>query len=187
MRLVYFHDRIGIMDKILFLSENSELSIGIREHLEKSFTVECLGFFLNEGRNFIRSQNPLMVVAYIKDLSYESHRVMYLLLNSEEVKFVLIGSHNECRDFLGLGNMIKWISTPVLPHKLLIEIEDISDEIAGRPRRFRTIDSMEESMDKEKHILVVDDDAVALRTVTNYLKDCYRVSVESLELLLLVF
>lgn len=177
------------MDKIIFICESSSLSTDIREQLEKSFKVESSGFDLDKVKNSINELNPLMVVAFVKKLSSESGGVLKLLLSSQIVEFVLIGNPLECHDFLGLGNIRKCIIDPVGPQEVLIQVEDVSDEIAERPKRFRSkdmdvkketkkdTDTKTETKSEKKHILVVDDDIVALRTVTNYIKDKYQVSV----------
>ena len=60
---------------------------------------------------------------------------------------------------------------------LVMQVEDAADLEAQRPLRNRDIIQEEEVMAEQKHILLVDDDVVALRTITNYIKDYFRVSV----------
>lgn len=68
------------MDKILFLSEFSKLATDIHEQLEKSFSTKFLGFEVNAVRSFIKEENPVVVVAYIKELPYESEHALHLCL-----------------------------------------------------------------------------------------------------------
>lgn len=168
------------MDKILFLSEFTKLATDIHEQMKTFFDVTFLGFDLNKVRTFIKNEKPILVVAYIKDLPYESEHVLHLLLGAEESPFVLVGSKNECHDFFNQGNIKKYIITPILIKDMLQQIESTVDMIMGRlsikEKEKREAEEIAE-MNMRKHILVVDDDVVTLRTVMNYLKDDYRVTV----------
>lgn len=168
------------MDKILFLSEFSKLATDIHEQLEKSFGTKFLGFEVNAVRSFIKEENPVVVVAYIKELPYESEHALHLLLAAEKIPFILVGSKNECHDFFNEKNIKRFIITPIAIKDLALQIEAVIDMIEGRLSR-EEIEKMEAAekakMKKQKHILLVDDDTVALRTVMNYLMEDYRISV----------
>lgn len=168
------------MDKILFLSELTKIATEIHEQMEKSFNSKLLGFDVNTIRTYIKEEKPVIVVVYIKDLPYEAEHALHILLKTESISFVLVGSKNECRDFFNEGNVKKYIITPIQIKDLLLQIEATIDMIEGRLSR-EDIEKMEaeekEKTEKQKHILLVDDDVVTLRTVMNYLKDDYRISV----------
>ena len=166
------------MDKIVYISDGSKLGVDIREQLTQSFEVTNCGFDLDKVVASIQQVQPLLVVVFIKNLPYEAEHQLHLLLGSQTVAFVLIGSRAECHDFFGEGNIKKYIITPLLLKDLVMQVEDAADLEAQRPLRNRDIiQEEEEVMAEQKHILLVDDDVVALRTITNYIKDYFRVSV----------
>ena len=165
------------MDKIVYISDGSKLGVDIREQLTQSFAVTSCGFDLDRVVDCIQEVEPLLVVVFIKNLPYEAEHQLHLLLGSQTVAFVLIGSRAECHDFYGQGNIKKYIITPLLLKDLVMQVEDAADVVAQRPLRNREEVKEEAVMAEKKHILLVDDDAVALRTITNYIKDYFRVSV----------
>jgi CheY-like chemotaxis protein len=165
------------MDKIVYISDGSKLGVDIREQLTQSFEVTPCSFDLDTVVDCIQQVRPLLVVVFVKNLPYEAEHQLHLLLGSQTVAFVLIGSRAECHDFFGQGNIKKYIITPLLLKDLVMQVEDAADLEAQRPLRNRDIIQEEEVMAEQKHILLVDDDVVALRTITNYIKDYFRVSV----------
>lgn len=165
------------MDKIVYISDGSKLGVDIREQLTQSFKVTPCSFDLDTVVDCIQQVQPLLVVVFVKNLPYEAEHQLHLLLGSQTVAFVLIGSRAECHDFFGEGNIKKYIITPLLLKDLVMQVEDAADLEAQRPLRNRDIIQEEEVMAEQKHILLVDDDVVALRTITNYIKDYFRVSV----------
>jgi CheY-like chemotaxis protein len=165
------------MDKIVYISDGSKLGVDIREQLTQSFEVTPCSFDLDTVVDCIQQVQPLLVVVFVKNLPYEAEHQLHLLLGSQTVAFVLIGSRAECHDFFGEGNIKKYIITPLLLKDLVMQVEDAADLEAQRPLRNRDIIQEEEVMAEQKHILLVDDDVVALRTITNYIKDYFRVSV----------
>ena len=165
------------MDKIVYISDGSKLGVDIREQLTQSFEVTPCSFDLDRVVACIQEVEPLLVVVFIKNLPYEAEHQLHLLLGSQTVAFVLIGSRAECHDFYGQGNIKKYIITPLLLKDLVMQVEDAADVVAQRPLRNREEVKEEAVMAEKKHILLVDDDAVALRTITNYIKDYFRVSV----------
>lgn len=165
------------MDKIVYISDGSKLGVDIREQLTQSFEVIPCSFDLDTVVDCIQQVRPLLVVVFVKNLPYEAEHQLHLLLGSQTVAFVLIGSRAECHDFFGQGNIKKYIITPLLLKDLVMQVEDAADLEAQRPLRNRDIIQEEEVMAEQKHILLVDDDVVALRTITNYIKDYFRVSV----------
>lgn len=168
------------MDKILFLSDFSKTAINIHEQMKTLFDATFLGFDLNKARAFIKEEKPVLAVAYVKDLPYESEHALHLLLGAEEIPFILIGSKDECHDFFNQGNIKKYIITPIAIKDILSQIESTVDIIECRlSKKEKERKEAEElaEMNMRKHILVVDDDIVTLRTVMNYLKDHYRVTV----------
>lgn len=165
------------MDKIVYISDGSKLGVDIKEQLTQSFEVTPCGFDLDTVVDCIQQVQPLLVVVFVKNLPYEAEHQLHLLLGSQTVAFVLIGSRAECHDFYGQGNIKKYIITPLLLKDLVMQVEDAADVVAQRPLRNREEVKEEAVMAEKKHILLVDDDAVALRTITNYIKDYFRVSV----------
>lgn len=165
------------MDKIVYISDGSKLAVDIREQLTQSFAVTSCGFQLDRVVDCIQQVEPLLVVVFVKSLPYEAEHQLHLLLGSQTVAFVLIGSRAECHDFFGQGNIKKYIITPLLLKDLVMQVEDVADLVAQRPLRNRDVVQEEEVMEEKKHILLVDDDVVALRTITNYIKDYFKVSV----------
>lgn len=168
------------MDKIIFLSELSKLATDIFEQLGKTFDVKLLGYNVDLVRSYIKDKNPILILAYVKDLPYESQHALHLLLASEKIPFVLLGSKNECNDFFNQGNIKKIIITPIAIKDLSLQVESVVDMIEGRLSRedIKKMEAQEkDKMENQKHILLVDDDLVTLRTVMNYLKDDFRISV----------
>lgn len=168
------------MDKIIFLSELTKLSTDIHEQLVKTFDTKLLGFNVNAVHSYIQEENPVLAVAYVKDLPYESQHALHLLLAAEKIPFIILGSKNECHDFINGKNIKKFIITPIAIKDLILQIEAVIDMIKGRLSR-EDIEKMEAEekakIKRQKHILLVDDDVVTLRTIMNYLKDDYTLSV----------
>ena len=99
------------MDKIVYISDGSKLGVDIREQLTQSFEVTPCSFDLDTVVDCIQQVQPLLVVVFVKNLPYEAEHQLHLLLGSQTVAFVLIGSRAECHDFFGQGNIKKYITT----------------------------------------------------------------------------
>lgn len=167
------------MDKILFLSEFTEQASDIYEQMIKTFDAKNLSFDLKEARKYIAQEKPIAVVAYVKELSYEAEHTLRLLLQVENIPYILIGSKGECHDFFNNPYIKRYIITPVTIKDIISRIQETIDAIEGRisKEEFEQQRKEKEKMGKQKHILLIDDDVVALRTVMNYLKEDYKVSV----------
>ena len=100
------------MDKIVYISDGSKLAVDIREQLTQSFAVTSCGFQLDKVVDCIQQVEPLLVVVFVKSLPYEAEHQLHLLLGSQTVAFVLIGSRAECHDFFWPRKYQKIYSEP---------------------------------------------------------------------------
>ena len=112
--------------------------------------------------------------AYIKNLSTKSHEQLLLFFEKvKDVPVVLIGTRSSCEHYIEqtkAANIKKTFAMPMALTDLIAQLRDVlSSEVKdGKTVNLKAI---------RKHILVVDDDPIFLRTMMNWLKGKYLVSV----------
>ena len=172
-----YHVRIRIMDRVIFICDDLEKGADIQERLEKSFEVLRKDFCADEIKECIVNKKPLLTIVFIKDMSLDARHVLHFLLSSQSMAFVLIGRREDCQEFFDEGYVVKYIITPLLLKEVIVQIKEAVDFVKGKNQAEQTVVKKDGKMSNKKHILLVDDDIVTLRTLTNYLKDFFDVSV----------
>ncbi len=133
-----------------------------------------------------------LIIAYLHELSPESKKGFLQILNHDhQTPFLLCGAHEELHKYYERvdARIVKYLQLPVTINDFIqvvreelakirgVDVEAIvaenktdETENVAKPQKAKPVDP-------RKHILIVDDDAVALRIFTNILKKDYATSV----------
>ncbi|MCR5612637.1 response regulator [Treponema sp.] len=174
------------MSKILYIADFSENTNRLFDKISQIRQTKFIDYNLDHLTSFLNDENPELIIISVSRLEYEKEHVLNLILQIKpELNYVLYGSKEECHDFYGKfkANIIKFIVTPITKSDFIKEIQQIVNRLEGftgyaEDGKKSALDSAKEpSKSDKKSILLVDDDVVLLRTMMNYLKDLYTVSV----------
>lgn len=163
------------MEKLLLIAEFSNITTELFNSLSKTFSVKLVPFDWAEINNSLETDAATFAVVYVKDLNREQALSLHRFFQNEnynKIPIILVGSKDECREHVGHwgGNIVKIILTPIIMSEL---VKEIGEQFIKEP-----IEKTE--TDTRKQILVVDDDILFLRTITNVLNESYKVgSVKS--------
>lgn len=163
------------MAQFVFICNEEDLSTPAVVHVREEFKPEFCHFSLDELSECIKTKKPDIGVVYLASLNSNSVAALQdILTKTKGIPFILIGTRDNCRRFQGYNNgqEKQFIFMPIGMNSLLTQLKKTLQTL-------RNISEDEESgsASSRKHILVVDDDPVYLRTIMNWLKDVFRVSV----------
>ena len=106
-----------------------------------------------------------------------------LLHDTDKIPFILTGSRDELHKYFGRteARILRFIRTPLLFSAFVAEIKRILTRLEEREIAESELYEIESKVivekEQPKHILIVDDDPVVLRTMSNVLRGLFRVSV----------
>lgn len=157
------------METLLFIANLSPTVGDLFNELSKSFSVKLVPYDWTQISKIIETTSPTKAVIYVKDLSQDETSSLHTFLQDSEkseMPLLCIGSKDEIKKHIGSwgGNFIRIILTPTTISSILESIKN-----AFFPDTFKLETN-------QKHILVFDDNIVYLHTVTNILKEKYKVS-----------
>lgn len=165
-------------EKILYIANFNEKTNKLFDKINAVRPAKFIHYDINQIKSFAEKSCPELVIICVSGLSYEEQHTVNLFLQFRpEYKFILYGTKEECKDFHGKFNacIIRYILTPITESDFIsivtdeiCKIEGISPEEKKEP---------EKPADERKKLLIVDDDPIFLRTLMNFFKDKYRVSV----------
>ena len=132
-----------------------------------------------------------LIIAYLHELSSESKKGFLQILNHDrQTPFLLCGSHEELHKYYERvdARIVKYLQLPVtindfiqVVREELAKIRGVEIEAVIAENKTEESEKVEKTksvpVDPRKHILIVDDDPVSLRTFTNILKNDYATSV----------
>ena len=162
------------MAQFLFICNDDDLSTPAVVHIKEEFKPEVCSCLLPEVTAAVESKKPDIGVVYLSSLNKNSVASLQdILTKVKGIPFILIGTRDNCRRFQGYNNgeEKQFIFMPIGINSLLTQLKKTLQTLRN------VSDDQQESTLGRKHILVVDDDAVYLRTMMNWLKETFRVSV----------
>lgn len=164
------------MSKVLFVTRKDNLNMTIHNKLKANLDCEFSGYDTKKILSLVTEKSIDVVVLYLTELSIdEDLEVNKFLLNSNTIPVILAGQRQELSRYYQKtsANIIRYIKTPILITDFIAEIKKTfvkeTEEI--------NVPAEIVEMAKPKHVLVVDDDIVMLRTINNWLKEVFKVSV----------
>lgn len=162
------------MYDMIFLSDNDYYDKSIKNYIATNFSVVFAPYIQSEI-SVIMQKNPIkMIIAWIDDMrGASSVELRRLIKYTKEMHFCLLGEHDKCREFMDSVNNpnVHGIDVPISITRFVDNFNYIVENFIG-------MDKLDVSnAARKKHILLVDDDAVCLRNMMNWLKIFYKVSV----------
>lgn len=164
-------------EKILYIANFNEKTNKLFDKIAGLRPAKFLHYDINQLKTFAETTYPELVIISISSLTYEDQHTVNLFLQFRpEYKYILYGTKEECKDFHGKfnANVIRYIITPIIESDF---IKIISDEINKIEGICLNDEKPVVNIDTRKKLLIVDDDPIFLRTLTNFFKDKYRISV----------
>ncbi|MBQ5999781.1 MAG: response regulator [Treponema sp.] len=166
------------MAKAIFVCEKEFEDSDIVEQTRKFLTVIPTSFAA-----FIA--NPAQVSAdivliYLRNLTPSSEETIKKLWQTGcNLPVIFIGTRENCVNCCVMGTLIvkQYIYTPIDLKDYLEQIRHLANELEGKEDPVDEFGNILPVQVTPYHILVVDDDVISLRTMMNWLKDTYRVSV----------
>lgn len=164
-------------EKILYIANFSEKTNKLFDKINEIRPAKFIHYDINQIKTYAEQSYPELVIICVSNLTYEEQHTINLFLQFRpEFRFILYGSKEECKDFHGKFNasIIRYILTPVIESDFLKTITEVINKIEGvKPVE----EKIQPPVDTRKKLLIVDDDVIFLRTLMNFFKDKYRVSV----------
>ena len=166
------------MAKIIFVSGEATSGSPLTQHVEKTFEAKLLPFSAKAVLTEAKSSLADLVIIYAHMLTALEEAELLKIFSFADGGFhvVLVGLRDVCTRFAAQRQAVslvkKCIYTPISAEDFTKEIRRIIAVIDGT-----AVEEEKEEEVKLPHVLVVDDDPVYLRTMMNWLKDKYKVSV----------
>ena len=160
------------MPSVLFLCEKICENTPVVQSMKTQFSSEIMGFSSKAVSSFCQNHPKDFIAVYLKDLSVNSQKeLLFLLSENVGIPFILIGNREDCKYYYekASGQVKNCIFFPFALHDFMARFAELINEVSSEPFLFPDI--------IKKHVLVVDDDPIYLRTMMNWLKEKYSISV----------
>ena len=148
----------------------------MNSYLQTKFQTQlCVGS-LEMVKGMVRVYEPEMAVICLVGVGELDHKILDFFENRRSnVPVLLIGTAEECRFFQKYydSEQFDFLTRPTTLNELMekcssvMKLEETEEELP----------EIEEAAEVKKHILVVDDSGILLRSVKNMLSDWYEVAV----------
>ncbi|MEE0886116.1 MAG: response regulator [Treponema sp.] len=172
------------MEKIIFVANISKPASEIFNSLSRKYETKMLEFNKEILLAKILEFQPSLIVVYSKELSHGDAQVFHALISNPDTKkfpVLFIGNENDYRDYVTPwdGNIAGIVLTPVMLSTVMDKINLIFEAFHQKNNSDENslAQKSEAEKDERRHILIVDDDSVMLRTMVNILKDSYKTTV----------
>ncbi|MBQ9538482.1 MAG: response regulator [Treponema sp.] len=172
------------MGKVLFTGNKSKPSEHIVARIQEK--LDCEFIELNEEKVKAAAQrgDVSLIVLYLSGLAQEDRGGLARILHDvDKVPFILAGSKEELHKYFGRteARILRFIRTPLRFSAFLSEIKRILGKVEEQNIDIAKLLESESKViveeEQPKHILIVDDDPVVLRSLSNNLNGLFRVSV----------
>ena len=165
------------MAKIIHIAPSNTNAKKITAELRQLTDTLAMNYNYDKILLAIAEHKPAVILLSLTDLTNsEKSTAEKLLSEKSDIKFIIMGSQYECNEFFSKScssNISRYLMTPM-------PISDIINTVKQciPPEALAEAKAFAQKYDKpKKHILIVDDDVVFLRMMTNALKNDYIVSV----------
>lgn len=163
------------MGKVLFVTRKNNLNMTVHNKLKTYLDCEFSGYDTKKILSLVTEKSIDVVVLYLTGLSIdEDLEVNKFLLDSNTIPVILAGQRQELSRYYQKtsANIISYIKTPIIITNFIAEIKKTFGKTEETNAPSEIIETVE-----PKHVLVVDDDIVMLRTINSWLKEIFKVSV----------
>ena len=170
------------MANILFIAEpNLQAADELHSKLiHDTFSSDFSAFDSEEVAQKIESGEVELICAYLHEMSSESkHNFLQILNHDSQTPFMLCGTHEELHKYYERVNarVIRYLQTPITINDFIEVLKEELSKLRGTDITEEKKEEPEAPKNTRKHILIVDDDPVTLRTIMNWLKNDYVTSV----------
>lgn len=167
------------MANIVFLCEKQVEKIPVVETVRNQFGAEIMYFDTQKLTFFLRNHPADYVAAYLDSMSVNSEKELLFIIDSDiRARLIFIGDREACKYYY--EKSIKYQRYCIFfPFSLPDFITSFANIVNGGGVSIPDYSSIPVIFpsDVKKHILVVDDDPVYLRTMMNWLKQDFSISV----------
>lgn len=164
------------MKKILLIGELNQTVSKVNSYLQTKFQTQlCVGS-LEMVKGMVRVYEPEMAVICLVGVGELDHKILDFFENRRSnVPVLLIGTAEECRFFQKYydSEQFDFLTRPTT----LTELMEKCSSVMKLEETEEELTEIEEAAEVKKHILIVDDSGILLRSVKNMLADRYEVAV----------
>ena len=165
------------MATIIHIAPSNPNAKKITAELRQLTDTLTMNYNYDRIRLAIAEHKPAVILLSLTDLTNSEKETAERLLNEKsEIRFIIMGSQQECNEFFSKScssNISRYLMTPMPISDIINTVKQcIPKSVLAKSEPCKSEDN-----GSKKHILIVDDDVVFLRMMTNALKDDYRVSV----------
>ena len=165
------------MKKVLLIGVTNDNLKGLNEYLHQFFRVQLLTETTQNVSSLLRVVEPDAVVVLIEGV-YDVDTSIFQIMAEKYPKLpvLTIGTASEFRNFssffkgVGFENLLRPLSKEDVMLAICRRLDITPAELMGDPDTTSTVDY-------RKHVLVVDDNAMTLRTLKSMLDTRYRVTL----------
>ena len=172
------------MGKVLFMGKVPISNKHLDKKVRKSFDYVFVDFDEEKLKHELEVQDISLIVVYLTGIPQESKGELARILHDiSTVPFILTGIRDDLHKYFGRteARVLRYIKTPLLFSEFISEIKRILNQVDQQNIDIEQLYEMESKVIVEKtepkHILIVDDDPVVLRSISNMLKGLFKVSV----------
>ena len=173
------------MGKVLFLKSSSLENVALNNKINERIGSFFMAIHEEEVRKAVEAGDISLIIIYLKNVSdKERSEISKILTGILTVPYVLAGEREDLHKYFVANlqaHILRYIKTPILLSAFIEEIKCILEKLGqSLPNNEELVKiAKKEIVEKEapKHLLVVDDDLVALRTMSNVLNPLFKVSV----------
>jgi len=171
----------GIMSEVLFVTRKENTNPAINYKLKERLDCEFVNAEFNTVISTVEKDNVKLVVLFLSKLStQEEIEVQKFLQNAGDIHIILSGEQRELVKYINKysASIVRVINTPILLSDFVKEIQKCLEQINDDNLEYLELIEEKDIVKVEpKHILVIDDEPVMLRTISNWLNDLFIVSV----------
>lgn len=167
------------MANVVFLCEKQLEKIPVVENVKHQFGAEVMNFDCRSVSIFLRNHPAEYLALYLDSMSVNSEKELLFLIEADiKVKLIFIGRRDSCKYYYDKAARYTKFCI-FFPFNLPDFITSFTNIMQGRGADIQKDDDIPVILpsDVKRHILVVDDDAIFLRTMMNWLKQDFSVSV----------
>ncbi len=172
------------MGKVIFTGNKSMPSEHIAARMQEKLDCEFVELDEEKVKAAAQREDVSLIVLYLSGLAHEDRGGLARILHDvDKVPFILAGSREELHKYFGRteAKILRFIRTPLRFSAFISEIRRILSKVEEQNIDLSELLEAESKVivdaEQPKHILVVDDDPVVLRSLSNNLNGLFRVSV----------
>ncbi len=164
------------MKKILFIGKINDSVKGIEELLEKHFMVQICPFSADALKDMLKVVTPDLAVISLSGASESDSQIFHFLKNEEKhIPVLTIGDEQEKAMFLEYyaDGRFENIQRPADKRTVIEAVcKRVNASLIIREDGYKIVENRE-----KKLVMIVDDNAMTLRSIKEMLSDVYDVSV----------